>query len=161
MYGRLWLPTSSSCRGLGASGPSWSHCPAAARELWQFTECQSGWREASWCWTPAGWHSIVCISVAFKVECPKNTLAPLEGKELADSKNGLEVYIWWRIDGVIKVWKRCKIVTEQQQEQQQQQQEYIAQYYNWFCMFLCIFLFYLICIISLYYVLLNIYKFGN
>ena len=62
-------------------------------------------------------------------------LVPLEAQELADSKNGLEVMIWWRIDGVIKVWKRCKIVTEQEQEQQQQQQEqeYIAKYYNWLC----------------------------
>ena len=50
-------------------------------------------------------------------EFPKKTFVPIEAQEPADSKNGLEVNIWWRIDGVIKVWKRHKIVTEQQQQQ--------------------------------------------
>ena len=51
----------------------------------------------------------------------------LAAEEPADSKNGLEVSIWWRIDGVIKVWKRCKIIIEEEE----QDQEYIVWYYNW------------------------------
>ena len=58
----------------------------------------------------------------------QKTFVPIEAQEPADSKNGLEVNIWWRIDGVIKVWKRRKMWTEQQEQQQQQEQEYIAQY---------------------------------
>ena len=55
-------------------------------------------------------------------------LVPLAAQEPADSKNGLEVSIWWRIDGVFKVWKRGIIVTKEEQEQEQQEQEYIAKY---------------------------------
>ena len=54
-------------------------------------------------------------------------LVPLAAQEPADSKNGLEVSIWWKIDGVIKVWIWCKIIMEEEE----QEEEYIAQYYNW------------------------------
>ena len=49
----------------------------------------------------------------------QKVLVQLEALEPADSKNGLEVNIWWRIDGVIKVWSWCKNITEEKEEEQE------------------------------------------